>query len=132
MGKISWTDGVKNEVLPRFRRNNAVTRSKKNWSYILRRNCILGHVLEGRQKGREDEEEGVSSYWITVTKREHAGQRNSDFFREGNNYRSTREPSVHIITPHFRRVWKADDKSDCKLYVSPPFCPRGASRLPRD
>jgi len=62
MGKISWTDGVKNEVLPRFRRNNAVTRSKTNWRYILRRNCILGHVLGGRQKGREDEEEGVSSY----------------------------------------------------------------------
>jgi hypothetical protein len=37
-----------------------------------------------------------------------------------------------VITPHFRSVWKADDKSDCKLNVCPPFCPRGASRLPRD
>jgi hypothetical protein len=39
---------------------------------ILRRNCLLKHVIEGKQKEdvREDEEEDVSSYWMTLRKRE--------------------------------------------------------------
>jgi hypothetical protein len=56
MGKIIWTDGVKMKYYLQFRMSNAVTRSKTNWSYILRRICILGRS-RGRQKGREDEEE---------------------------------------------------------------------------
>jgi hypothetical protein len=32
--------------------------------HILCRNCLLKHVIEGKLKGREDEEEDVSRYWI--------------------------------------------------------------------
>jgi hypothetical protein len=41
---------------------------------MLRRNCLLKHVIEGNIEGRrEDEEEEVSSYWMTVRKREDTG-----------------------------------------------------------
>jgi len=51
--KISWTDRVRNgEVLHRVKekRNivHAVKGGKDNWvSHILRRNCVLKHVIEG-------------------------------------------------------------------------------------
>jgi len=42
---------------------------------ILCKNCLLKHVIEGkidrRVKMKEDEEEDVSSYLITLRKREH-------------------------------------------------------------
>jgi hypothetical protein len=44
--------------------------------YILRRNCPLTHVIEGKIAGRnwqENEEEGVSSYWVNACKREDTG-----------------------------------------------------------
>jgi hypothetical protein len=51
--EISWTDGVSNEVLQRIRdvRNilGAIKRRKANWiGHILRRNCLLKHVSEGK------------------------------------------------------------------------------------
>jgi len=58
MVKISWTDCVRNEqVLHRVNeeRNTLQTtkRRKVNWTgYILRRNCPLRHVTEGKIKGR--------------------------------------------------------------------------------
>ena len=37
---------------------------------ILRRNCLLKHVTEGKiERGREDEEGGVSSYWMILRKK---------------------------------------------------------------
>ena len=54
MGKISWTDFVRNEeVLHRVneQRNilHTVIRIVANWiGHILRRNCILKHVIEGK------------------------------------------------------------------------------------
>jgi hypothetical protein len=40
----------------------------------LRRNCLIKHIIEGKIEGRiqvtEDDEEDVSSYWITVRKRD--------------------------------------------------------------
>ena len=37
-------------------------------------NCLLKHVIEGKiKKGREDEEEDVSRYWMTVREREVTG-----------------------------------------------------------
>jgi hypothetical protein len=37
---------------------------------MFRRKCLLKHVIEGeREKGREDEKEDVSSYWMTLRKR---------------------------------------------------------------
>jgi hypothetical protein len=41
----------------------------------LLRNCLLKHVIEVKIKGRievTDEEEDVSSYWITLKRREDA------------------------------------------------------------
>jgi hypothetical protein len=58
MDKISWTDHVRNEeVLHRVKeeRNiiHTITRIKANWiGYILRRNCLLKHVIEGKLEGR--------------------------------------------------------------------------------
>jgi hypothetical protein len=50
-------------------------RRKANWiRQILHRNCLLKHVIEGKIEGRikvrEDEEEDVSSYWMTLGKGE--------------------------------------------------------------
>jgi hypothetical protein len=60
MEKISWTDRVGNEeVLHRVKgeRNilHTVKRRKANWiGRILRRNCILKHVIEGNVEGRKE------------------------------------------------------------------------------
>jgi hypothetical protein len=57
MEKISWTDHVKNEeVLLRVKeqRNNLheISKRKANWiGHILRRNCLLQQVIEGKKKG---------------------------------------------------------------------------------
>jgi hypothetical protein len=51
-----------------------VERRKVNWiGHILCGNCLLKYVTERKVEGRigrEDEEEDVSSYWMTVRKRE--------------------------------------------------------------
>jgi hypothetical protein len=58
MEKISWTDHVRNEeVLLRVseQRNNLheIRKRKANWiGHILRRNCLLKEVIEGKIKGR--------------------------------------------------------------------------------
>jgi hypothetical protein len=58
MEKMSWTDRVRNEeVLHRVKgeRNILCTikRRKANWiGHILRRNCLLKHVIEGNVEGR--------------------------------------------------------------------------------
>jgi hypothetical protein len=68
---------LKNEILQRVKeeRNilHAIKRRKTNWvGHILRGNCILEGVIDGKieQKiqGLEDEEEDVSSYWMTLGK----------------------------------------------------------------
>jgi hypothetical protein len=58
MEKISWTDRVRNEeVLLRVneQRNilHEIIKRKANWiGHILRRNCLLKQVIEGKIKGR--------------------------------------------------------------------------------
>jgi hypothetical protein len=57
MEKISWTDRVRNEVLLRVseQRNilHEIRKRKANWiGHILRRNCLLKEVTEGKIKGR--------------------------------------------------------------------------------
>jgi hypothetical protein len=58
MEKISWTDHVRNEeVLHRVKEEknilHTVQRRKANWiGHILRRNCLLKHVIEGKLEGR--------------------------------------------------------------------------------
>ena len=57
MEKISWTDHVRNEnVLLRVKeqRNilHEIRKRKANWiGHILRRNCLLLRVIEGKIKG---------------------------------------------------------------------------------
>ena len=57
MGKISWTDHVRNEdVLLRVneQRNilHEIRKRKANWiGHILLRNCLLKQVIEGKIKG---------------------------------------------------------------------------------
>ena len=58
MEKISWTDHVRNEeVLLRVneQRNilHDIRKRKANWiGHILRRNCLLKQVIEGKIKGQ--------------------------------------------------------------------------------
>ena len=57
MEKISRADRVRNEVLHRVREERniiyTVNRRKDNWiGHILRRNCLLKHVIEGKVGGR--------------------------------------------------------------------------------
>ena len=57
MEKISWTDHVRNEdVLHRVKeqRNilHEIRKQKANWiGHILRKNCLLQRVIEGKLKG---------------------------------------------------------------------------------
>ena len=48
-----------------------IRKRKANWiGHILRRNCLLKQVIEGKIMGKwkwqEDEEEDVRSYWMTL------------------------------------------------------------------
>jgi len=58
MGKNSWTDRVKNEeelhiVNEEWNILHTVKRRKANWiGHILRRNCLLKQVIEGKIEGR--------------------------------------------------------------------------------
>jgi hypothetical protein len=60
MDKTSSTDRVRNEeVLHRVKeeRNilHTIKRRKANWiGHILRRNCLLKHVIEGKLEGRRE------------------------------------------------------------------------------
>jgi hypothetical protein len=57
MEKISWTDDVrKGEVLLRVNEQknilHEISKRKANWiGHILRRNCLLQRVIEGKIKG---------------------------------------------------------------------------------
>ena len=54
MEKTRWTDRVRNEeVLQRVKEEkniiSTIKRRKANWiGHILRRNCLLKHVIEGK------------------------------------------------------------------------------------
>jgi hypothetical protein len=63
MEKISWTDGINNvAVLHRVKKErnilHTIRRRKVDWiGYILSRNCLLKHIIEGktsrtRRRGR--------------------------------------------------------------------------------
>jgi hypothetical protein len=84
-------DHVKNEVAfhgVKKERNiqHTIKQRRATWiGHILCRNCILKNVIEGKiekeTEGGEEEEEGVSSYWMTLRKEkiekasDHAGWR---------------------------------------------------------
>ena len=64
--KISWTDRVRNEeVLQRVKEKRnilyTVKRRKANWiGYILLRNCLLKHIIEGKIKWKKE----VMGRWV--------------------------------------------------------------------
>jgi hypothetical protein len=61
MEKIGCADHMKNEVLHRGKEERSILHAKKrrkaNWiGHILRRNCLLKRVFEGKR--RKDESDG--------------------------------------------------------------------------
>jgi hypothetical protein len=53
MEKISWTDHVRNEEVVKEQKNilQEISKRKANWiGHILRRNCLLQRVIEGKIK----------------------------------------------------------------------------------
>jgi len=95
--KISWTDRVRNgEVLPRVKeqRNilHEISKRKANWiGHILRRNCLLWQVIEGKIKGR-----------IEVTRRRGRRRRKlQDDLKERRGYSHLKEEALD------RTMWRA-------------------------
>jgi hypothetical protein len=57
MENISWIDHVRNGVLQRVKEERNILRTikrrKANWiGHILRRHCLLKHVIEGKTEGK--------------------------------------------------------------------------------
>jgi len=103
MEKISWTDRMRNEeVLLRVKeqRNilHEITKPKTNWiGHILRRNCFLKHVIEGKMKGQ-----------IELTRRR--GRRRKkllDDLKESRRYCKINEESLDrtVWRNRFGRCW---------------------------
>jgi hypothetical protein len=60
--EVSWTDHVRNEVLLRVKEQRnilyEIRKRKANWiGHILRRNCLLQQVIEGKIKVGMDRSE---------------------------------------------------------------------------
>ena len=78
MEKNSWTEHVMNEeVLLRVKDQRNTLHEISKWKtnfigHILRTNCLLQWVIEGKIKGgqkwMEGEEEEVGNYWMTLRK----------------------------------------------------------------
>ena len=71
-----------------------IERRKDNWTgHILHNNCLLKHVIEGKidemKEVKEDEEEDVSSYWMTLRQR----------FLIYNKQQCSVKHNIHIINP---------------------------------
>ena len=96
MEKISWTEHVRNEVLLRVKeqRNilHEINKRKVKWmGHILRRNCLLQRVIEGKIKGR-----------IEVTGRRGRRRRKLlDDLKERRGYSHLKEEALD------RTVWRA-------------------------
>jgi hypothetical protein len=96
MEKISWTDHVRNEALLRVKeqRNilHEISKRKANWvGHILRRNCLLQQVIEGKVKGG-----------IAVTGRRGRRRRNLlDDLKERRGYSHLKEEALD------RAMWRA-------------------------
>jgi hypothetical protein len=54
--EVSWNDRVRNEIYRTVEERNIVhtiKRRKANWvGHILRTNCLIKHVIEGRREGK--------------------------------------------------------------------------------
>jgi hypothetical protein len=75
--EISWTERVKNEVLRKVKEERKLLHTIKRRKSItgLATSCIAfrKRLWKEREKGREDEEEDVSRYWMTLRKRQATG-----------------------------------------------------------
>jgi hypothetical protein len=119
MEKISWIDCVRNGSITEWRvkgeRNilYTVKGREAGWiGHILHKNCLLKHIIEGKQEGRtkwrEDEEEYVSSYWMTWRKR-----------RDTGNLKRKHWIALCYSTLSGKRLWtwrKTDSNEWMKLY----------------
>ena len=97
MEKISWADHVRNEVVVRRvkeQRNilHEIRKRKANWiGHILRRNCLLQQVIEGKIKGG-----------IEVTGRQERRRRKLlDDLKERRRYSHLKEEAL------VRTLWRA-------------------------
>jgi len=97
MEKISWTDHVRNkEMLLRLKEQmnilHELSKRNANWiGHILRRNCLLQRVIEGKTKGG-----------IEVTGRRGRGRKKLlDDLKEKRGYSHTREEVLD------RTKWRA-------------------------
>jgi len=73
---MSWTNRVRNEdVLQGVKVERNIVHKI---GQILRRDCLLRRVIEGKiregQKWKEEEEDDVATYWKTLRKRENTGK----------------------------------------------------------
>jgi len=96
MEKISWTDHVRNEeVLLRVNKQriilHEISKRKANWiGHILRRNCLLKQVIEGKIKGQ-----------IEVTRRRERRRRKLlDDLKDSRGYCELKEEALDRI------VWR--------------------------
>jgi len=103
MEKINWTDHVRNEyVLLRVKeeRNilHEIRKWKANWiGHILRRNCLLQRVTEGKIQG-----------WIEVTGRQ--GRRRRELLddlkeRRGFSFERGSSGSQYVESSLWKRLW---------------------------
>ena len=96
MEKISWTDYVRNEVSLRVvneQRNilHEIRKRKANWiAHILRRNCLLKQVIEGRIKGEME----------VARRRGRRRKKLLDDFKDGRGYSHLKEEVLH------RTMWR--------------------------
>jgi hypothetical protein len=97
MEKISWTEHVRNEdvlLSLKERRNilHEIRKRKANWiGHILRRNCLLQQVIEGKIRGG-----------MEVTGRQGRRRRKLlDDLKERRGYSLLKEEALH------RTVWRA-------------------------
>jgi hypothetical protein len=91
MEKISWTDHVRNEDEVKEQRNilHEIRKRKANWiGRILRRNCLLQRLTEGKIDG-----------WIEVTGRQgRRGRKLLDDLKERRGYSHLKEEALDLTT----------------------------------
>jgi hypothetical protein len=92
MAKISWTEHVRNEgVLLRVKKHEISKKKANRIGHILRRNCLLQRVIEGKIKGR-----------IEVTGRRGRKRRKLlDVLKERRGYSHLKEEALD------RTMWRA-------------------------
>jgi hypothetical protein len=74
-GEINWSDCVRNEEVLHIvnEERNILDTVKPRFGRILRRKCLLEHLIEGKPEAKRRREEDLSSYWMTLGKREITG-----------------------------------------------------------